>query len=209
MSKTELSCGSKQTETGKNTHLEIKMGIAALLLQARATNPKLSTHTLQMFTHPFLFCMPPDSHGLLSFSSPPLVVEQKVPLSAKSLSVLMELAGPEALDNMGITDGRRAGSRSSFAFDHVTADFGVGASDKQEELRHLVAEVIVLVVFFGYIRRPPTPLEIWLGDHAWVSHDSFPVPSRRVPLFGFILTIFSFLEPPPCSGSHVLSFLCV
>lgn len=60
----------------------------------------------------------------------------------ETLRVLNESVNQGELDEMGIVDGAdRTRQRSSFAFDHVTADFGPGASVAQEELRNLVARV--------------------------------------------------------------------
>lgn len=70
-------------------------------------------------------------------------------MGVDTLRVLNETVNQEQLDEMGITEGAEGNQRSSFAFDHVTADFGPGASLAQEELRNLVAEVRCC--------RPPPP----------------------------------------------------
>lgn len=63
-------------------------------------------------------------------------------MGPETLRALNEGVNRGQLDEMGITEGSDAvPNRSSFAFDHVTADFGPGASAAQEELRNLVAEV--------------------------------------------------------------------
>lgn len=86
--------------------------------------------------------------------------KQKFNVSARSLRVLNEGVGDDELAQMGITEGRDAVVRSSFAFDHITADFGPGASAAQEELRLLVAEVCNMLASDG----PPFPVPLfdWL-----------------------------------------------
>lgn len=58
--------------------------------------------------------------------------------------MLNDGVGEEELQGMGITEGREGSTRSSYVFDHVTAELGPGASAAREELRHLVAQVIFL-----------------------------------------------------------------
>ena len=63
-------------------------------------------------------------------------------MGAETLRALNEGVNQGELDKMGITEGVQGNAtRSSFAFDHVTADFGPGASAAREELRAFVAEV--------------------------------------------------------------------
>lgn len=68
-------------------------------------------------------------------------------MGPETLRALNESVNQGQLEEMGITEGtEHTPNRSSFAFDHVTADFGPGASAAQEELRHLVAEVCLKVL---------------------------------------------------------------
>lgn len=63
-----------------------------------------------------------------------------------ALRVLNETVPQSELDEMGISEGTDAHRKSSsYAFDHVTANFGPGASMAKEELRSLVEEVCASV----------------------------------------------------------------
>ena len=69
-------------------------------------------------------------------------MEQKWKMGPEEMRALNETVDQRELDSMGISDGAEFRRQSSsFAFDHVTADFGPGASAAREELRNLVAEV--------------------------------------------------------------------
>lgn len=66
---------------------------------------------------------------------------QRVKVPQRSLRALNDGVGEDQREELGITEGREGPTRSSFAFDHVTADFGVGASVPTDEIRHLAAAV--------------------------------------------------------------------
>lgn len=129
------------------------------------------------------------------------------------MQVLHEGVGQSELDEMGITEGTELNRQSSsYAFDHVTANFGPGASAAREELRSLVEEVCTSVVrvscfdggvwgggvrcevsvtFVGEMYGVPGFVSIWrccayLPLRMLRSKSNFGLLSRFIILFSFI-----------------------